>query len=369
MKIKQQKIPIQLRRIAAMHLESIRDTEMALNTQDLYLSDMVVPIYRPDLKEPAYFEFHILQASRKNVDDREDLTEGINKINLYSELGLREIYGTRDSILSLQPKYTRQFEHGVQGFIIVSSGPHDFPITHWSLESAPPSVLLEQMAAEKSSELAKVYKIDALSYVGEDERGREVASLGQKPMLIQGLEGDLSEHAGRISSFEMERKAVRSQNDSIKVRQGRGIQRGPKPKDYQFVSADWERVKKNFEESFKPFMQQLEISASEVWEKERMIEALGEGILAGEQFFIPLLEQRFAVELHGEASEFTVLRIVQRPNDLSAIELTTERLPASREMDLFVQIQYEGSEERIHLFVVNPDSPTETINNLKNEEE
>lgn len=367
MKITQQKIPIKLRRTAARHLESIRGTEMALNSEDLYLADTVVPIFRPDLKEPAYYEFQIIKETRV-LDNRNDLTEKVGKINVYSTSGLKEVYGTQGFVSELKPAYAERFKTGVQGFIIVSASNHDYPITHWSMESEPPSELLQTMAAEKKSELNKVYKIDALSYVGEDKAGNEVANLGQKPAIINGLIEDLSSEAGKISSAEMTRKATRSKDDSVRTRQGRLTLRGPKPKKIEFVSSDWDMLKKNFEKSFKPLMKQLEISASKEWEKDSMMDELGEGILAGDQFYLPVLEKEFTVELSGEASEFTVLRVVKRPNGMSAIELTTKQLPDSGESDLFVQIRYRDSEELIRLFVVNPDSPTESINNLKNEE-
>lgn len=81
-----------------------------------------------------------------------------------------------------------------------------------------------------------------------------------------------------------------------------------------------------------------------------------------------MLERDFTIEKYGDASKFTVLRVIKRPNGMSTIELTTKRLPVSGELDLFLQIQYKNSEELIRLFVVNPDSPTESINKLKNEE-
>ena len=368
MKINQKKIPINIRRTAARLLESIRDTEIALNSQDLYLSEFVVPIYRPDLKDPAYYEFQIIKESRENVDNRHDLTEEIGKINIYSISGLREIYSTPGAVAEVKSIYTDRFKSGVQGFIIVSAGSHDFPVTHWSLESEAPSDLLKRIAGDQQADLHKIYKIDALSYIGEDKNGKELASLGQKPSLISGLPEDLSSYAGDISSAEMVRSATRKENDSIKIRPGRLTQRGPKPRDYKFTSTKWENIKENFEKSFKPLMNQLEVHASEVCEKEKMIEELGEGILAGNRFYVPVLEQEFTVEKYGDASKFTVLRVVKRPNGMSAIELTTERLPVSGELDLFVQIRYKNSEELIKLFVVNPDSPTESINNLKNEE-
>ncbi len=369
MKIKQQKIPISIRRTAARHLESIRDTRIGLNSQDLYLSDSVVPIYRPDLKQPAYYEFHIINEARSNVDNRKDLTEKVNKINIYGPSGLKEIYGTEESIKTLELDYIERFRTGVQGFIIVSSGKHDFPITHWSLESEPPSQLLNNLAVSQKLSVAKVYKVDALSYIGEDKKGKEVASLGQRPSLISGLQADLSSsESQKISSAVTERKATRHENDSFKIRQGKLSLKGPKPKDFKFTNSTWEAIKKNFEKSFKPLMNQLQISASEVWEKEKMIEEFGEGIIAGDRFYIPVLEKDFTVELSGDASKFTVLRVVKRSNSMSAIELTTKKLPVSRELDLSVEIRYGKSSEMIRLFVVNPDSPTESINNLKNEE-
>ena len=53
--------------------------------------------------------------------------------------------------------------------------------------------------AEAGETVARVFKLDALAYVGEDEAGNEVARSGQAPVPIEGLPS--SGQAGKIASM------------------------------------------------------------------------------------------------------------------------------------------------------------------------
>lgn len=371
MRIKQREVPIRLRRIVAEHLESIRMSKMGKNTQDLYLGEEVCPIYRPDMEKPAYYEFQLLKATREKVDNRWSLVSGVGKINDTTLGGRKAIYYTREIEKDLKKYGIHKLRSNVQGFIIVSAGEHDFPIPHWSLETEAPSLLLESKAISQKKKLVKMYKVDSLAYLGEDENGKEIDHLGDIPPLLKGLPDDLAKFEGRISSSVSAEKRTKdhSQDDSTVSRSTRVVSRGAKPYDFTIEGGDWQTLKKQFKSSFKPMLEMLSNSAKEVWVMQKMIEEMGEGIIAGETFYLAPLEKKFAVTISGDASEFVKTRIVQRPDGNSVVGLTTTKLPFNQETDLVVEFNYGGGfTEKVNLFVVNRDTPTESINNDKTEE-
>lgn len=366
MRIKQNEVPIRLRRIVAQHLESIRFSKIGENSQDLYLGEEVCPLYRPDMEKPAYYEFQILKATRENLDNRKDLISGIRKYNFSTLGGIRATYLSPGIDRDLKDFGITRLTPNVQGFIIISTGEHDFPISHWSLESVPPSIFLEEKAISKKKKIEKIYKVDSLSYVGEDSTGNEVEHLGNKPSLIKGLPEDLTKFEGRISSsmsYSPMTYKFRSLDDSSNNRPSRMVNRGAKPLELNFIGDSWENLKKEFATSFKPLLNMLANNAKKEWEMQYLIEKMGEGIIAEETFYLAPLEKKFSVEVSGEAAGFVKTRIVKRPEGNSVVELNTTELPFNRETDLIVEFNYGGFKEKINLFIVNSSTPSEEKSN------
>ncbi len=53
-------VPLEFRRLAAQHLESLRDTEAMAGLRHARLGPVAVPVYRPDVQGVAYYEFHVV---------------------------------------------------------------------------------------------------------------------------------------------------------------------------------------------------------------------------------------------------------------------------------------------------------------------
>lgn len=370
MKINQKEVPIKFRRIAAQHLESIRGTKLGQNTEDLYLADEVCPIFRPDLKEPAYYEFSVQKATREKVDGRKDLVKNVRKLNLYSEDFPKAVYGTPGAALDSKRFKDLKFENHTQGFIIVSTGTHDFPISHWSLESASPSDLIEKEAKEQKKKVARIYKIDSLSYLGEDEKETQIALLGNTPLLPQGLPENLEKFEGQISSSVTEFDPnQRELDDSHRGKPGKTVNRGPKPKEYKFLPFKWNDFKKQFNESLSPMLKILSKNAKQVWDLQDLIEKMGEGVISGQVYNIAVLESEFTFEVSGKAADFVKIRVVKRPGNLPVLEVQSKKLPFDGEAELNIDISYgKVGRETVKLFIVNEDSPSETNSNITNEE-
>ena len=130
MRIPASQVPLAVRRRAAQHLESVRETEMGVNARRARLTDEVGTILRPDLPDIAYYEFEVALGNPAGA-------------------------GAPTS-----------------GFIVVSAGTHDYPVPHWSFDVEPVSRRLDSLAQKSGKKVARLYRLDALSYVGEDSGGQ-----------------------------------------------------------------------------------------------------------------------------------------------------------------------------------------------------
>jgi len=360
MRVKQSKVPVSIRRIAAQHLESLRGTELGYNVDDLYLGEDVCPIYRPDIRGAAYYEFEVLKETRKNPDNRTDLVPDVAKTNILGIDGRLKIYRDSTFPIELAENFAERLQSQVQGFITVSATENDFPVPHWSLDHLPISHYLENDSKRYNKKIERIYKLDALAYLGEDERGDEVAILGQKPSLIRNIPSNLAVYAGRINSTVPKTQIASRDPDLPRMIKRAKLKRGPKVPNLTYARfTSWKSMKEDYAQSYKPMLEVLKIKAEKCWKIEQSMRDFGEGIKVGEPFYIPLLEKSFAVEVKGEGSGLVKVRIVKRPNGNAAVELICENQTISKETDLVLHIKYDNnSEEQLNFFIYKPDLPT-----------
>jgi hypothetical protein len=392
MRIAIEEVPLELRRRAAQHLESLRGSELAAGADRAQLSGRVCPIFRPDLDEPAYYEFEVDLAAQRPVrlltgDAVRDLTPAATALStgLSNEDLLRRI-GRPE--LGKKP---------AQGFLILAAGPHDVPLPHWSLERPPVSQQLEAEARRADAKVARVVKVDSLAYVGEDADGQMVANVGQLPLMLEGLPA-LEEYRGAISSLE----AIPRQRTKDDREAGEGevdlVREGPKPPELRFVDPErWERFRDGFGEQLGPFLEQLERSAAEAWETERLVAEFGEGIYTGTTHRVALLQADAAIEVTGEAAKLIKVALLDRQGGPPAIEITVPPVKAQlrsravspeptasseptmagpadaeritrgvqaidldREASFEIHIAYrDGTEEHLPFFIVPPDAASD----------
>lgn len=107
-----------------------------------FFDDVAYPYFRPDMPAPAYYEFAVRSATGAPA-----------------------------------------------GFIVVSTGEHDYPLAHWKPEGAP---LASGLLAAANGRALSFYKLDALTYGAETPDGQELirAEGAENPLLkIVGLQG------------------------------------------------------------------------------------------------------------------------------------------------------------------------------------
>ncbi len=347
-RIKQAEVPIELRRKAAQYLESLRSTEMAPEAALASLSDEVCPIFRPDVDGVAYYEFEVNlgTGTAKRVITTAALATFTRSVT-FSALPTR-------LSSSIPPSAADR------GFIILSTAEHDYPIAHWSLESEPVSRQLQDLAANSGDTVAKIFKLDTLSYVAEDATGKEVARVGQLPLPVKGLPDDLRQAQDMVSSAET-KLSVKVSSDEEAANVKRSIQKtGPKPPEIEVLDlGGWVGMKKRYADVFRPFLDDLKRRAASDWEVDHLITEFGEGIAVGEPLRVALLQPEAVAELSGEAAGIVNLRLIESAGAPPALELYVQESPFDREADVELHITYsDGVDERLSFFVVSRENPS-----------
>lgn len=351
MHVPMSEVPMKARRIAANHLASLRDTEMIAGAEAVRLGPDAVPIYRPDIEGVAYFEFAVIGP-------------GGGKSRVMATAGYPSDAGCNGA-----NEGAAQSRQSV-GFIVVTNGTHDFPISHWSVHDTPPSVQAmddpsEQCEAKDEARErpapSRIYKLDALSYVLENDKGEIVGSYGQMPALISGLPHNLQRLVGAISSAITQ--PFRDQRNDAAVREIEhdADLEGPQAPDLKFNDeVGWREYKARYADSFGPLLDRLRHDAAESWEVEELIERFGEGIETGTTHRIDLLDHA-CIELSGEGRDY--VRPVLQDAIGQPLALVLHVPPASlkHELDLDVSLRYRnGESERLKFFIVSPDVPSNT---------
>ncbi len=315
MRVKVEVTPQEIRRRVATKLESIRGTPMAEGADGARLGKEACPIYRPDVKGVAYWEFDIEGLKETKAREHEGASSGF-------------------------------------GFMLASAGAHDFPIPHWSLTNEPPSRALEAKAV--GAIVGRVTKLDSLAYVAEDPTGKYLTHLGQFPPQLAAGGVDVSSLRGISTATAT--PAEPSEDDSVPtklvIESG-----GAKVPDLKLVPwKSWPTAKRGYASAYKPLLNALTARAASAWQIESLIAQFGEGILEGQVISVPLLRPGKA-SIAGDGSKFVKMTLLDRQPPA----LTLEALPSDtqREANFQLTISYEdGTSETLPFFIVPKGTPS-----------
>lgn len=350
MRIPLSEVPISARRLAAQHLASIHGTEMAGGAAGAFLADYAVPIYRPDIQAIAYYEFAVRSSG-----------------------GGTRILHSRDYLLACRDAVTARTKVPIDtrgeviGFVMVTNGRHDFPISHWSVDRQPPSVQAANGKAgcscdgeDKRGEPVRIYRLDALSYVAEDAAGQLVGQTGQIPGLLSGLPHSLAKAAGQISSSES-RGVDRAQTDENAEGARHELERSGPEESPNLTMDDkggWPALKKRYADAFGPLLDHLRERAARTWELHDLIEKMGEGIEMGSVHRVGLLGPA-SIELAGPGRKLVRPDLDESGDGPPAFVISTERGRLQTELDLDVHIDYgNGERETLKFFLFSRDVPS-----------
>ncbi|MFO7681953.1 MAG: right-handed parallel beta-helix repeat-containing protein [Chloroflexota bacterium] len=246
-------------RLALDHLESVRGSSMAPNWAEARLSLRATPFYRPDLPQPAYYEFPI------------------------------EVPGA----------------HGYEpaGFIIVSTGAHDFPIPHWSDEAEAPAQLLRRKSGELGSPLpVKFFRLDSLAYAAEDTQGGLSA-------MSDSTFNKIIRPAGPLPVVELSRLAWQPENtppvDGVMSNTTYNlVTEGPISSTVQLGGwASWQEIRNEYTVTYEPYLDHLAEEAAEAW-----LAAQGPiALRPGESYLLPLIDAAADAQVSGAGAAWVTM--------------------------------------------------------------
>jgi hypothetical protein len=310
MRVKLQEAPQELWRRVADKLESIRGTPMAPGANDAHLGELACPVYRPDVKGVAYWEFEIAGLKETRARGHEGQSSGA-------------------------------------GFMLASTGAHDLPIPHWSLAVEPPSRALEARAPEGNT--ARVIKLDTLAYVAEDEKGKYLTHLGQFPMQVAGTSIDYTKLRGISTVTAMPKKV--SKDDTSRTELIVSAEGVKVPKIKLAAWESWPAAKRGYAKAYQPHLEALAARAAEAWNTENLIAKFGEGILEGQRLTVPLLKPG-KVAVTGDGAKLVKMTLLDRQQPA----VTLEALPSAekKEANFQLVITYRDRTAETLLFFVVP---------------
>jgi hypothetical protein len=308
-------LPDGIWRRVADHLENAREMTGA-EGRTAHLGASATPIYRLDQKTAAYFEIEVPVRARASA------------------------------------------KGPASGFILAATGPHDWPISHWSLAAEPPSVSLAALAKAQGHEIERILRLDSLTYVGE-AKGEVVARLGEMPLRITWPSVDPT--AGRGGAFGAPSRETSDDMPDVKRPKSTsyGAQDGAGLKMSAWES--WEQLKKEFGSAYAPLLAALAREVAPTWENHRLLSEFGEGIFSGRSVRVAMLEEGASFDLSGEGASTIVVKELKRPKGAAAIELVAGKTVQDHELDFELTVGYpSGRKELLRYFVVSPSTRSET---------
>lgn len=299
-------VPIQFHYMAAQLLEEMRNSPLAPGWgSDAHLSDIAYPLYRPDVEGVAYYDFPVLPG----------------------------------------------------GFIIVSTGAHDFPIPHWNYEGLSPSQEMtgQALAARKvqTTDGLTFYKLDALSYAAESG-GAQVASVGTPLLKVTGMDPAwLSQPVTLTQSTWMPDQPTA---DDTVTTTGHLTTTGPVSSSIQLEAwASWSELKDNYSSSYGVLLQALRDQASRDWQIESALSQHGVGLRRGEEYTLALLWMTPTLSISGVGVQYVQTDTVTRPGLPPALWIHVQNtLPAGLEAPFTVTVGYSTSQKTVRFMVIEP---------------
>ncbi|GAC1550682.1 MAG: hypothetical protein NVS2B7_26770 [Herpetosiphon sp.] len=313
-------LPLDLQRRAAQLIEFMRGSNMAPGWDKARLQDVVRPLYRPDQKGTAYYEF---------------------------------------SVAAPDPKDTAVLNPA--GFIIISTGDHDYPIAHWDYQGLSPSRKLETTALQnKTAQPTAFYKLDALTYAGEDANGNLVATLGTPLVKVDGTDPAWLDQKQTLSASRWTPDPTASDTSGPSVKKGTFETNGPLPPASLQLSGwkSWADLKAGYANNLALHLQNVRRDALHDWTIDANAARYGEGLVKGQSFSVPLLSpQSPKVTLTGPGQTYVTTTLNGRPGLLPLYTITVIESAAGQVLPLTVNISYADQRtETLQFAIVGPNT-------------
>lgn len=287
-------IPTDFHRRAAQLLEEVRGSEMAPGWEQARLSTIVRPLYRPDVEGVAYYEFQVVVQS--------------------------------------QPA----------GFIILSTGEHDFPIPHWNFTGESPTQILIHKANQDGKNAARFYKLDALAYAAQDGQGNLAAISETQPVKVSGMDPAWLDQP--IELTEVLWMPDPTQDDADTPSDGVLTTTGPVSSTLQLSGWEsWGELKAGYTPSYGVLIEGLRREAQEEWEGENLIEQYGVVLHKGDVYTLAMLCENPLLSLSGSGIPFIQTELVARDGLLPVYKITVTNSLLGEALPVDVTMNCSGS--------------------------
>jgi hypothetical protein len=294
-------VPSDFTRRAAQLLEEVRGTDMAPEWRtNAKLKDKVTPFYRPDMDGIAYYEFMV------------------------------------------EPT----------GFILLSATENDIPVSHWSSKSTPISTELEREAENSGKNAARFYKLDSLSYAAEDSSGELVATLGELPLKLKGLDPAWLK-SDSVGGSEFIMMSGNGESDD-KVDPERSVEKtGPEESPVQIQNwTSWAELKAGYSQTYAVLLDKLRMDAAKDWEIDNQARKFGEGLTPGDTYKLAFLYPNAQYDISGEGKDYASFNFIDRQDMPSVLEIKANAAPPNGQAEIDIVITYEKEGREYLKFVV-----------------
>ncbi len=291
-------VPLEFHRRAAQLIEEVRGGPMAPGWEEALLSNRVRALYRPDVDGVAYYEFKVVNPNG-----------------------------------------------GDKGFIVLSSGDHDYPIAHWNYEGETPTENVERVAAEDGKKAVKFYKLDTLTYAGEDADGNLVAMPGTQMAKVSGLDTSMIDKVGESAgSSEWVPDKETADDSSDSEFEGTKVETGPTSSPLQISEwGSWQELKEGYAASYGVLAEALSREAAEDWEVDELAESLGEGLFKGETYEFTLLMEgtpEIGYSGAGASDKYVDTEVIANAGMPTVLRIVVKDAIPSAELPLNVSVDY-----------------------------
>lgn len=310
-------LPTSLHRLAAQLLEEMRANERIPGWEGVRLGMMARPLFRPDIRGIAYYEFPVVTG----------------------------LQGSEPA-----------------GFIVVSTGDHDFPVAQWSSEGISPCEKLQRRAEANGRAATRFYKLDTLAYVAEDEMGEMVAASDARLGRVSGLDpgwldaGAFLHTADWVPFSQMDDDIHGAEVDGVLEVTGPDAIPG-----VEFTGWEtWQELKASYATTYALLLESLRRQASADWEINHLAQEFGEGLVAGETYRLACLDEAIDYQLLGPGSDFVEVDLVRRDEVPPVLEIKVRESRHDEEFPFDVVMEYPNRSlrEEIRFVVVAPPVPT-----------
>ncbi|WP_372728835.1 hypothetical protein [Nocardioides sp.] len=316
MRVPFEEVPLDVRRRAARAVATLVGDKLSptrLRKAEPRFGE-ATPVYRPDLRDIAYWEIEIAGLS------------------------------------TALPRPEGDTGRAEQGFILVSTGAHDVPVPHFSLDLAPPSRQLDELGS-----IHRVLKLDALCYAGVDRRGKLIGHIGSMPPKLAGVPRSLPRQlpAGHATSVAT---AERGTEDGEKA-EGQRIKRSREKRPIKLTEwRSWEELTKGYADTYRLHLSALAERAARQWETEELTDTYGEGIHSGTTHTVWLLEEgEFSLE--GAGAELVRAELIAEPLPPKLV-LKPRADVSVEDTNVEVHLRYANGEEVLRYFIVPDQAPS-----------